>query len=103
MSNLRVGPDHLRTAAQSLEQLRDQANATLQNYLNASHDVYAPGSWVGSAASMNINTAAEIHNAQMKLTTQWGELIDTLRNAATHYEDQEQKSQSHIASVSQSL
>jgi WXG100 family type VII secretion target len=100
---LKVGPNELRTAAHNLEQLRDQANATLQNYLNASHDVHAPGSWSGDAAVANVATAEDIHSAQMKLTTQWGELIQTLLSAADSYEQQEQASQSSIASVSQSM
>jgi WXG100 family type VII secretion target len=100
---LKVGPDELRTAAHNLEQLRDQANATLQNYLSASHDVHAPGAWSGNAAVANISTAEDIHAAQNKLTTQWGELIQTLLQAADRYEEQEQASQSSIASVSQTM
>ncbi|MCG5433046.1 WXG100 family type VII secretion target [Mycobacterium sp. MYCO198283] len=100
---LKVGVNELRAAAQNLESLRDQATGTLQNYLNASHDVMAPGAWQGAAAAANINAAEEIHNAQTKLTTQWGELIQTLRAAADRYEQQEESSQSTIASVSQSM
>lgn len=102
-SQLLVTPDQMRSAAQQLEQLRDQANATLQNYLNAAHDVHSSQGWYGLAASTNINTTEEIHNAQMKLTTQWGELINTLRQAADNYEHQEQSSQSTIAGVANSL
>ena len=81
-SQLLVTPDQMRSAAQQLEQLCDQANATLKNYLT---------------------TTEEIHNAQMKLTTQWGELINTLRQAADNYEHQEQSSQSIIAGVPNSV
>ena len=101
-SQLLVTPDQMRNAAQHLEQLRDQANATLQNYLNAAHDVHSSQGWFGLAASTNITTTEEIHNAQMKLTTQWGELINTLRQAADNYEHQEQASQSTIAGVANS-
>jgi WXG100 family type VII secretion target len=100
---LKVGPDELRAAAHNLEQLRDQANATLQNYLNASHDVHAPGAWSGQAATANVATAEDIHAAQNKITTQWGELIHTLLAAADSYQQQEEASQASIASVSQSM
>ena len=102
-SQLLVTPDQMRTAAQQLENLCDQANATLQSYLNAAHDVHSAQGWFGLAAATNVTTTEEIHNAQMKLTTQWGELINTLRQAANHYEHQEQASQSNIASVANSM
>jgi WXG100 family type VII secretion target len=99
-SNLLVTPDQMRSAANQLEQLCEQANATLQNYLNSAHDIHSSQGWFGLAASTNITTTEEIHNAQMKLTTQWGELINTLRQAADSYEHQESASQSAIAGVS---
>ena len=83
----------MRSRRQQLEQLRDQANATLQNYLNAAHDVHSRRDGTAWPRCTNISTTEEIHNAQMKLTTQWGELINTLRQAADNYEHQEQASQ----------
>jgi uncharacterized protein YukE len=100
---LLVTPDQMRSAAQQLEHLRDQANATLQGYLNSAHDVHSSQGWFGLAASTNITTTEEIHNAQMKLTTQWGELITTLRTQADHYDHQEQTSQTTIGGVASSL
>ncbi len=99
MANLLVTPDQMRTAANQLEQLRDQANATLQNYVTAAHDVHSSQGWFGLAASTNITTTEEINNAQMKITTQWGELITALRQAADRYDEQEQVSQSNISGV----
>ena len=102
-SQILVTPDQMRTAAQQLEHLCDQANATLQNYLHAAHDVHSSQGWFGLAAATNVRTTEEIHNAQMKLTTQWGQLINTLRQAANQYEHQEQASQSHIAGIANSM
>jgi len=99
MSNLLVTPEQLRLAANQLEQLRDQANGTLQNYVTAAHDVHSSQGWFGQAASTNITTTEEVNNAQMKITTQWGELINALRQSADNYEQQEQLSQSSISGI----
>ncbi len=74
-----VGADKLRAAASQLENLRNEAEGTLTNYLQASHDI-AGGGWKGDASMANVVTAEEIHNAQMKLNTQWGELIHALQH-----------------------
>ena len=47
------------------------------------------GGWQGHASSANVGTTEEIHNAQMKLNTQWGELIHALRPRPTTIEQQE--------------
>ena len=51
----------------------------------------------------NVVTTEEIHNAQMKLNTQWGELIHALQTAATRYEEQEAAARAAMQGVSQSL
>jgi WXG100 family type VII secretion target len=97
-----VGADKLRAAAAQLENLRNEAEGTLTNYLNASHDI-ASGGWKGDASMANVVTAEEIHNAQMKLNTQWGELIHALQAAATKYEEQEAAARAAMQGVSQSM
>ena len=74
-----VGADKLRAAASQLENLRNEAEGALTNYLQASHNI-AGGGWKGDASMANVVTTEEIHNAQMKLNTQWGELIHALQN-----------------------
>lgn len=86
-----------------LDHLREQAQGTLTNYLSASHDIHGTGGWVGVAATANVNTAEEIHAAQIKLNTQWGELIQALRSAADHYENQEEAARAAVQNVSQSM
>ena len=97
-----VGADKLRAAGAQLENLRNEAEGTLTNYLNASHDI-ASGGWKGDASMANVVTAEEIHNAQMKLNTQWGELIHALQAAATKYEEQEAAARAAMQGVSQSM
>lgn len=95
-----VGADKLRATATQLENLRNQAEGVLGNYLAASHDI-AGGGWQGDASMANLVTTEEIHNAQMKLNTQWGELIHALQAAATAYEEREGTSRTAIQGVSQ--
>ncbi len=99
--NILVGADKLRAVATQLDQLRGDAEQTLNNYLGASHDIHGQGGWFGQAATANISTTEEIHNAQMKLNTQWGELIQTLRSAADSYEAQEEHARAAVQGVSQ--
>ena len=101
--NILVGADKLRAVATQLDHLCEQANSTLANYLSASHDVHGHGSWSGDAAMANVTTAEEIHNAQTKLTTQWGELIHTLRAAADSYQNQEEHARAAVTNVAQSM
>ena len=49
----------------------------------------------------NVVTAEEIHNAQMKLNTQWGELIHALQTAASRYDEQEAAARAAVQGVSQ--
>lgn len=100
---IKVGPTQVLSTSDALEQLRDQANAVLQNYLNHSYDVHAQGSWFGPAAMANTHTAEEIHTAQAKLTTQWGEMLQILRNAAHGAHDVEQQSQAAVTGVAGDL
>ena len=95
-----VGADKLRAAANTLENLRNEAEGALTNYLQASHNV-AGGGWQGDASMANLVTTEEIHNAQMKLNTQWGELIHALQTAATKYDEQEAAARAAMQSVSQ--
>jgi WXG100 family type VII secretion target len=99
-NNIVVGADKLRAVATQLDQLREHAEQTLNNYLAASHDIHGQGGWFGQAAAANINTTEEIHNAQMKLNTQWGELIGNLRAAADHYQTQEEHASQAVRGVS---
>ena len=92
--NILVGADKLRAVATQLDQLREHAEQTLNNYLAASHDIN------GQAATANVGTSEDIHNAQMKLNTQWGELIQALRSAADHYQTQEEHASQAVRSVS---
>ena len=95
-----VGADKLRAAASQLENLRNEAEGTLTNYLQASHNI-AGGGWQGDASMANVVTTEEIHNAQMKLNTQWGELIHALQTAATRFEEQEAAARAAMLGVSQ--
>ncbi len=95
-----VGADKLRAAASQLENLRNEAEGTLTNYLQASHNI-AGGGWQGDASMANVVTTEEIHNAQMKLNTQWGELIHALQTAATKFEEQEAAARAAMLGVSQ--
>ncbi len=99
-STIIVGADKLRAAASQLENLRNEAEGTLTNYLQASHDI-AGGGWKGDASMANVVTAEEIHNAQMKLNTQWGELIHALQTAASRYDEQEAAARAAVQGVSQ--
>ena len=99
-STIIVGANKLRAAASQLENLRNEAEATLTNYLQASHDI-AGGGWKGDASMANVVTAEEIHNAQMKLNTQWGELIHALQTAASRYDEQEAAARAAVQGVSQ--
>ncbi len=101
-TNIIVGADKLRAAASQLENLRNEAEGALTHYLQASHNV-AGGGWTGDASMANVVTTEEIHNAQMKLNTQWGELIHALQTAATRYEEQEAAARAAMQGVSQSL
>ena len=101
--NILVGADKLRAVATQLDHLREQAEGTLTSYLGASHDIHGHGGWFGMAAAANVNTAEEIHNAQMKLNTQWGELIQALRSAADTYEHQEEQARAAVQNVAQSM
>ena len=98
--NILVGADKLRAVATQLDQLREHAEQTLNNYLSASHDINGSGGWFGQAATANVGTTEEIHNAQMKLNTQWGELIQALRQAADHYQSQEEAASQAVRGVS---
>lgn len=100
--NIVIGADKLRAAASQLENLRNEAEGALTNYLQASHNV-AGGGWIGDASQANVVTTEEIHNAQMKLNTQWGELIHALQTAATKYEEQEAAARAAMQGVSQSM
>jgi WXG100 family type VII secretion target len=98
-NNILVGADKLRAVATSLDQLRGDAEQTLNNYLSASHDIHGQGGWFGQAATANIGTTEDIHNAQMKLNTQWGELIQALRAAADSYQTQEEHATQAVRGV----
>ena len=98
--NILVGADKLRAVATQLDQLREHAEQTLNNYLGASHDIHGQGGWFGQAAAANVSTTEEIHNAQMQLNTQWGELIQALRSAADTYETQEEHARAAVQGVS---
>lgn len=95
-----VGADKLRATATQLDNLRDQAQGVLQQYLASSQNI-AGGGWQGDASMANLATTEEIHNAQMKLNTQWGELIQALQQAANTYEEQENASRAALHGVSQ--
>jgi WXG100 family type VII secretion target len=99
-STIIVGADKLRAAASQLENLRNEAEGVLTNYLQSSHNI-AGGGWQGDASAANVVTTEEIHNAQMKLNTQWGELIHALQSAATRYEEQEAAARAAMQGVSQ--
>ena len=100
---MHVTPEQMLTAANNLNGLKEMAISTLQNYLNSSYDVHGAGSWFGPAAGANINTAEEIHHAQMKVNNQWGQLIDVLRTEAAKYADREHQNASAIGGVATSL
>ena len=99
-STIIVGADKLRAAAAQLENLRNEAEGVLTNYLQASHNI-AGGGWQGDASMANVVTTEEIHNAQMQLNAQWGEVIHTLETCATKYEEQEAAARAAMQGVSQ--
>jgi type II secretory pathway component PulF len=47
----------------------------------------------------NVNASQEINDATIKLTTTWGELINALRQAADHFEQQEEQSRAAISAI----
>lgn len=98
-SNILVGAAKLRAVATQLDHLCEDAKSTMASYLGHSHDSNAPGIWMGMAAQANVSTAQDIHDVQMKLNTQWGELIQALRAAADTFEDREEQSRAAIASI----
>ena len=95
-----VGADKLRATATQLDNLREQAQGVLQQYLSASQNI-AGGGWSGDASMANLATTEEIHHAQMQLNQQWGELIHALQAAANSYEEQENASRAALHGVSQ--
>jgi WXG100 family type VII secretion target len=100
---MKVTPEQMIAAANSLDALKDQANGILQNYLNASYNVHGGGSWWGPTAGANTNTAEEIHSAQTKITTRWDNLIQVLRTEAGRYGDTEHQSAATVAGVAGTL
>ncbi len=99
--NILVGADKVRAVAMQLEHLRTEADTAMHNYLGHAHDANAPGIWQGLAAMANVNSSQEINDATTRLTHTWGELINALRQAADHFEHQEESARAAIASVSQ--
>jgi uncharacterized protein YukE len=99
--NILVGADKVRAVATQLEHLRSEAETAMHNYLGHAQDANAPGIWQGLAAMANVNSSQEINDATVRLTTTWGELINALRQAADHFEQQEEQSRAAVASISQ--
>lgn len=99
-NNILVGADKVRAVAMQLDHLKSEADGAMANYLSSAHDANAPGIWQGLAAMANVNASMEIHDAQMKLNTTWGELIQALRAAADTFEQQEEQSRAAINAIS---
>jgi len=100
---IRVAGDPLQAAANNLESLMEQARAVLNHYLQAAHDVHAPGVFLGQAAGANIVTTEEVQHAQMKLATKWGTLIDVLRNEGHKYVDMEQQNAQLLTGIASNV
>lgn len=98
-SSIHVGPDQVHTAANNLESLMEQANAVLKRYMDAAYNVHNPGQFWGQTAVANTNTAEQIQDATMKITRQWGQLIDVLRNEAGKYHNREEENAALIAGL----
>ncbi len=94
-----VGADKVRAVAMQLEHLRNDAEGAMHNYMGHAQDANAPGIWQGLASMANVNASQEINDATMKLTTTWGELINALRQAADHYEQQEEQSRAAVSAI----
>jgi uncharacterized protein YukE len=94
-----VGADKVRAVAQQLEHLKSEAESAMHNYLGHSQDANAPGIWQGLAAMANVNASQEINDSTIRLTTTWGELINSLRAAANTFEEQEEQSRAAVASI----
>jgi uncharacterized protein YukE len=94
-----VGADKVRAVAQQLEHLKSEAESAMRNYLGHSQDANAPGIWQGLAAMANVNASQGINDSTIRLTTTWGELINSLRAAANTFEEQEEQSRAAVASI----
>ncbi|MCW2649328.1 MAG: hypothetical protein JWR32_304 [Mycobacterium sp.] len=98
-SSIHVGPDQVHTAANNLESLMEQANAVLKRYMDSAYNVHNPGQFWGQTAVANTNTAEQIQHATMKITRQWSQLIDVLRNEAGKYHNREEENAALIAGL----
>ncbi|RDH80269.1 hypothetical protein DVS77_00110 [Mycolicibacterium moriokaense] len=94
-----VGADKVRAVAMQLENLRNEAEGAMHNYMGHTQDANAPGIWQGMAAMANVNASQEINDSTIRLTTTWGELINALRMAADTFEQQEEQSRAAINSI----
>lgn len=98
--SLKVTPEELQTAANTIRGLISEYNGALDSYLQQTEANTGAGGWFGPAALANSHATNDIHQAQMNLTTRWGGLADILERESANYANQEEINAQRQAAVS---
>jgi uncharacterized protein YukE len=82
-----------------MDELSHRAQDVLQRYEDTIQHAQAAQILNGSAGNTNINTGAEVKEAQMKIQTRFQQVNDLLRSGAGQYTNADEDNSQQLASV----
>lgn len=98
-----VGASELMAFAARMDELSTRAQSVLQRYEDANQQLSATGGLNGQGGTMNLKTSAEVHEAQMKIQTNFQNLNDLVRQNTNKYTHTDEQNGQTISSVAGAL
>lgn len=94
-----VGHADLMTLADKMDNLSQDAQQVLDNYLHLHTELHASGGLQGAAGVTNVQTTQQVHEAQAKVQANFRELTDTLRQNAHGYANTDNDNAHQLAQI----
>jgi negative regulator of replication initiation len=103
MSQIHVDHSSVVNLANQMDELSHRAQDVMSRYQEAAQHAQASQVFDSGAGDTNVVTAAEIHDAQMKIQTRFQAVNDLLRSGASTFTNSDEQNAHQIASVGSSL
>jgi len=94
-----VGASELMAFAARMDELSTRAQSVLQRYEDSNQQLSATGGLNGQGGTMNLKTSAEVHEAQMKIQTNFQNLNDLVRQNTNKYTHTDEQNAHNLASI----
>src|ERR1700753_3786787 len=89
----------LHTFAGRMDELSQRAQNVLQRYEEHSLQVHSSGTLNGAGGSTNLQTAAGVKEAQMRIQTRFQNLNDLVRHNATKFTNTDEQNAQSLAAI----